>query len=194
MALPPLQFPAALAIGPVLSGLKHGVNEARDFLDALNAGVDPKPQPAKEDTEASAPRADEEGDEILGQLKAETDALLEQFSALLRRRLEQAGIDTDVPFDLTFDRQAGLQIAGAHPQAQQIAGIMLRDDDLSDQFRLLAATFSAIHEVEQVDQLHERYGLDSVLAADHYARVVGELSAPRFHLAFRGNDVEGKVE
>ena len=68
-------------------------------------------------------------------MQSQLETLKEHFVKALNTKLEDADVDTSIPFDLTMDKDGVVHVKGDHPDKEKIEEIFANEEVLRDAFK-----------------------------------------------------------
>ncbi|MEF3697805.1 hypothetical protein [Desulfolutivibrio sp.] len=75
---------------------------------------------------------------VLTSLEEKTTLLQEHFLGALNTKLEEAGIDTEIPITLKRNADGSIEVAGDHPDKEAIEALFTEEPVLSEAFNAIA--------------------------------------------------------
>lgn len=177
----------------MIGSVAEGAGEvASSFLEFFNPNEEANGA-SSIDIKASSGHALKQG-VTLDELQASADEALSQFSELLLHRMQQQGIDVRAPIELTTAADGTIAVSGTPARRQEIEAVLAQNEELGDLYQFLESTFSSLHEMKQVVEARNRFGLDSIASADHFSRSFDADRHQRFHIDLRSGEASVRFE
>ncbi len=125
-----------------------------------------------------------------GLLGEEAMAELQAFRNLLLSRMSEAGIDTSLSFHLESDGAGGVQMAGDHPNKENIEQLFEENPDLRIAFNYLDGTFGLMKAQEDYQALKESLSQDTMFGTAGSMSTSSEGNSDQFQVRVNGAEME----